>query len=98
MPIYEYQCQDCGHQFDKLQKMNDPVLTDCPECNQASLKKLISAPSFKLTGTGWYETDFKNKQPKADPKKEGAEKPAAAEKKVEKSTGSEGESKGKAKE
>ncbi|MEE4245242.1 MAG: zinc ribbon domain-containing protein [Kangiellaceae bacterium] len=63
MPIYEYQCQSCQHRLEKLQKMSDHPLTDCPECSQPTLKKLISAAGFKLTGTGWYETDFKNKKP-----------------------------------
>ena len=62
MPIYEYQCQSCQHQFDKLQKMRDAPLVDCPECHQAKLKKLVSAPSFRLKGEGWYETDFKTKK------------------------------------
>ena len=66
MPIYEYQCQHCQQHFDKLQKMSDPELTDCPSCGKAELKKLVSAPRFKLTGTGWYETDFKNKTPKVE--------------------------------
>ena len=61
MPIYAYQCQGCGHKLDKIQRITDAPLTDCPECNQPSLKKQITAASFKLTGTGWYETDFKNK-------------------------------------
>lgn len=90
MPIYEYQCQACGHQFDKLQKMSDSALTDCPECHKPELRKMISAPSFKLTGTGWYETDFKNKNAKKESKKEEAgTTPAAAEKKPEKSKDSE---------
>jgi len=59
MPIYEYRCESCGHQLDALQKISDPPLTDCPECNKAALKRLISAPSFRLKGAGWYETDFK---------------------------------------
>lgn len=59
MPIYEYQCESCGAKLEKLQKINDPVLTDCLECKQANLKKMISATSFRLKGTGWYETDFK---------------------------------------
>lgn len=59
MPIYEYQCTDCGHQFDELQKMDDAPLIECPECSKASLVKLVSAPSFRLKGSGWYETDFK---------------------------------------
>ena len=61
MPIYAYQCQGCGHKLEKIQRISDAPLTDCPQCNQASLKKQITAASFKLTGTGWYETDFKNK-------------------------------------
>lgn len=60
MPIYEYQCQSCGHQFEALQKMSDPLLTDCPVCAKAELKKMVSAAAFKLKGKGWYETDFKN--------------------------------------
>ena len=60
MPIYEYRCGDCGHAFEKLQKLNEQPLIDCPECGQAALQKLISAAGFRLKGKGWYETDFKN--------------------------------------
>jgi len=67
MPIYEYECRECGYRFDALQKMSDPLLTDCPACGQPSLKKRLSAPHFRLKGSGWYETDFKNSgRPKAD--------------------------------
>lgn len=59
MPIYEYRCKSCGHELEKLQRMNDPVLTDCPACNQSELKRLVSAARFRLKGSGWYETDFK---------------------------------------
>jgi len=59
MPIYEYRCQACGHEFEKLQKLSDPVITDCPSCGKAEVKKLISAAGFRLKGGGWYETDFK---------------------------------------
>jgi len=59
MPIYEYECEACGHAFEAMQKMADSPLTDCPECNKAALKKLISAAAFRLKGGGWYETDFK---------------------------------------
>jgi putative FmdB family regulatory protein len=59
MPIYEYACKSCGHIFDALQKMNDDPLTDCPDCGKPDLKKLLSAPNFRLKGSGWYETDFK---------------------------------------
>ncbi|MDB3990431.1 zinc ribbon domain-containing protein [Gammaproteobacteria bacterium] len=59
MPIYEYKCSKCGHFMDALQGVNDSPLEVCPECSEKSLKKLISAPNFRLSGEGWYETDFK---------------------------------------
>ncbi len=59
MPIYEYQCQECSHQMEALQKISDAPLTDCPACSKPTLGKLISAPGFRLAGSGWYETDFK---------------------------------------
>ena len=59
MPIYGYACGECEHVFDVLQKMSDPRLVDCPECGEATLKKQLSAPKFRLKGQGWYETDFK---------------------------------------
>ncbi len=59
MPIYGYACSHCDHSFDALQKMSDPKLRDCPECGEATLKKQLSAPKFRLKGQGWYETDFK---------------------------------------
>lgn len=62
MPIYEYQCQACGYEFETMQKMSDPKLTDCPKCETASLVKKISAVAFRLKGSGWYETDFKSGQ------------------------------------
>ena len=59
MPIYEYACRSCGHQFETIQKASEAALTDCPACGKATLKKLLSAPVFRLKGSGWYETDFK---------------------------------------
>jgi putative FmdB family regulatory protein len=59
MPIYEYRCQECGHEKEALQKISDDPLVDCPECGKPALKKKISAAGFRLSGTGWYETDFK---------------------------------------
>ena len=59
MPIYGYACRSCEHAFDALQKMSDPKLVDCPECGEATLRKQLSAPKFRLKGQGWYETDFK---------------------------------------
>jgi putative FmdB family regulatory protein len=61
MPIYEYRCGACGHQLEALQKMTDAPLRKCPECGKSQLKRLVSAPQFRLKGSGWYETDFKNK-------------------------------------
>jgi putative FmdB family regulatory protein len=60
MPIYEYQCQACGHEHEALQKLNDSPLIHCPACTQPELKKKISAAGFRLKGGGWYETDFKS--------------------------------------
>lgn len=80
MPIYEYACQACGHEFEALQKVSDPPLRKCPECGKPKLRKLLSAPSFRLKGGGWYETDFKsgNKKNLADSGKD--EKPAVKDK------------------
>ena len=60
MPIYEYRCAGCGYEMDKLQKISDPPLTDCPACGRPALQKLVSAAGFRLKGGGWYETDFKS--------------------------------------
>lgn len=59
MPIYAFECTACGHQFDRLQKMSDPDPTECPECGAPQIKRQLTAPSFRLSGSGWYETDFK---------------------------------------
>jgi len=60
MPIYEYQCRACEHEFETIQKISDPVLTQCPVCGKDQLHKKISAVAFRLKGGGWYETDFKS--------------------------------------
>ncbi len=59
MPIYEYQCEACSHKMEKLQKISDEPLKECPECHEPKLNKLVSAAGFRLKGGGWYETDFK---------------------------------------
>lgn len=59
MPIYEYQCKSCGHEFEAIQKLSDDPLKECPACGDLELAKLISAAGFRLKGGGWYETDFK---------------------------------------
>jgi putative FmdB family regulatory protein len=60
MPIYEYQCQKCHHHLEALQKFSDKPLRECPECGKHTLQRLMSAPMFRLAGSGWYETDFKS--------------------------------------
>src|SRR6185312_14968940 len=62
MPFYEYQCSHCGHCLEALQKISDAPLRKCPSCGRNTLKKLVSAPVFRLKGSGWYETDFKSDQ------------------------------------
>ncbi len=86
MPIYEYICTECEHPHDELQKLSDDPLLDCPACGQSALKKQISAPRFRLSGSGWYETDFKSDKQRnltdsgdkdADSKKDGGKKDSA---------------------
>ena len=79
MPIYEYCCRECGHSLEAIQKLADAPLTDCPACSRPALKKQVSAPSFRLSGGGWYETDFKTGDKKniAGEKADGAGKGAA---------------------
>jgi putative FmdB family regulatory protein len=74
MPIYEYQCTECGHELEKLQKISDPPLTDCPVCGKPALQKLVSAAGFRLKGGGWYETDFKGGKKKNIAKSDSASK------------------------
>ena len=86
MPFYEYQCNNCGHALEAMQKVSDPPLKKCPHCGKPQLQKLMSAPVFRLKGGGWYETDFKSDQdnkrnladrPEDSPKEEKKEGAAA---------------------
>ena len=70
MPIYEYECQQCGEVFETIQKFSDPRLTECLCEEKAPVRKLISAAAFHLKGTGWYVTDFRDKGKKGGDKKE----------------------------
>jgi putative FmdB family regulatory protein len=92
MPIYAFQCAECGHSFDRLQKMSDPDPETCPSCGAHQVKRQLTAPSFRLSGSGWYETDFKKDGDKkrnhtagreglgkTDGKSSGDAKPAATE-------------------
>jgi putative FmdB family regulatory protein len=62
MPIYEYQCSHCRYYLEVIQKITDAKLKKCPSCGRSTLRKLMSAPVFRLKGSGWYETDFKSDQ------------------------------------
>ena len=59
MPIYEFECAACGNVFDRLQKITDPDPQACPECGKQKIRRRVTAPAFRLSGSGWYETDFK---------------------------------------
>src|ERR1700722_7845150 len=74
MPFYEYQCRNCGHSLEAMQKVSDPALKKCPSCGKSQLQRLMSAPVFRLKGGGWYETDFKSDQ---DGKRNLADQPDA---------------------
>jgi putative FmdB family regulatory protein len=83
MPIYEYECQKCGHTLEALQKFSDKPLRECPECGKHQLKRLVSAPLFRLAGSGWYETDFKSdKERKRNLHEKGDKEPPAVETKA----------------
>jgi putative FmdB family regulatory protein len=83
MPFYEYECANCKFYKEVMQKVSDAPLKKCPSCGKNALKKLVSAPVFRLKGAGWYETDFKSdkeqkrnlaeKEPEPEKKKEGAD-------------------------
>lgn len=95
MPLYEYECSNCGHCLEAMQKVSEALLRKCPACGKPQLKRLISAPVFRLKGSGWYETDFKSekedkrnlaerpeeeKKESAEPQAKEAGEPAKAEK------------------
>lgn len=94
MPIYVFRCEDCGEQFDRLQKLSDPDPDACPNCGGHHVRRQVTAPAFRLSGSGWYETDFKSDkekkrnlagrdEPGSKPSSDGAktaDKPAAGEK------------------
>ena len=90
MPFYEYQCTTCGHHHEELQKVTDRPLRKCPACGRPALKRLVSAPVFRLKGGGWYETDFKSEKEEkrniaGEKEPVAAESPAAEKPKEDKS-------------
>jgi len=89
MPIYEYRCSSCGFQKEYLQKVNDPVMSVCPECGKSTFSKMLSAAGFQLKGSGWYATDFKNSgaKPAAKAPAEAGDKSAAKSESKDSSSG-----------
>lgn len=75
MPIYEFECPACSERFDRLQKLSDPDPDSCPNCGATGVRRRLTAPSFRLAGSGWYETDFKKD---GDKKRNLVDKPDAA--------------------
>ena len=71
MPIYEYQCDACGHRFERIQKFSDPPVGVCPDCGKHDVRKLLSSPAIQFKGSGFYITDYASKGPaKTDAKGE----------------------------
>ena len=79
MPIYDYQCTSCGHKAEVMRKISAASVEACPECGKETFAKQVSAPSFQLTGSGWYATDFKggSSAKKPEPAAESSAAPAA---------------------
>jgi putative FmdB family regulatory protein len=73
VPLYEYECEKCGHRFERIQKVSDPPPKSCPKC-KGKVRKLISAPAIRFKGSGWYITDYAKKS--SPGKEEGGEKPS----------------------
>lgn len=85
MPIYEYQCGACGERLEVMQKISEDPLRECPHCREEALRKLVSAVAFRLKGSGWYETDFKDKKARKNAGREeaGGDKAEAGTEKTE---------------
>lgn len=76
MPLYEYKCKKCGHQFEKIQKFSDPMVKKCPKC-QGVVEQMVSSPAIRFKGSGWYVNDYAAKSVPKEGKEESA-KPAEA--------------------
>lgn len=78
MPIYEYACAACGHEFEEWQKMSDAPVRTCPKCKKKKVERLISKTAFQLKGGGWYADLYSSSKP-GDTKAESSDKPASSE-------------------
>jgi putative FmdB family regulatory protein len=74
MPLYEYECEDCGSRFEQIQKFSDPPLEVCPKCGRGPVQKLMSPPAIQFKGSGWYITDYARKDGGSAPSADGASK------------------------
>jgi putative FmdB family regulatory protein len=81
MPLYEYQCQNCGHRFERIQKFSDAPIAECPKCGGA-VQKLVSSPAFQFKGTGWYVTDYARQGEKSTESKPAAKSDSTTESKT----------------
>ena len=70
MPIYDFQCTSCHHKVELMRKISEETTLICPQCSQVTFSKMLSAPSFQLSGSGWYASDFKDKKTEASTKKD----------------------------
>jgi putative FmdB family regulatory protein len=87
MPIYAFECDSCGHQFDRLQRLSDADPTQCPACQAETVRRQLTAPSFRLAGSGWYETDFKKDGDKKRNLADKGDAPASTDKAADKPAG-----------
>ena len=80
MPLYEYRCEACGHQFERIQRFSDELVTVCPSCGSGPVVKLLSSPAIQFKGSGWYITDYakKNQSGSAAPNNEKSESGSSA--------------------
>ena len=99
MPLYEYECNDCEHRFERIQKFSDPLVSSCPVCNGEG-RKLLSSPAIQFKGTGWYVTDYAKKasgEAKDGAPKDGGEAKDGGNKKDGSSRGADGKDAGASK-
>ena len=87
MPVYEYECAACGHQFEEFQKISDKPIRTCPSCKKRRVRKLISQSTFVLKGSGWYATDYGTRKGQSDKASSGESEKKADSKKESSSAG-----------